>query len=58
MYYDRRVPPALLDLLLPEAPLGWVLPWLRSPEATSSGAHVQTRRDRGGRRHGGLVRPR
>ena len=32
MYYDRRVPPALLDLLLPEAPLGWVLPWLRSPE--------------------------
>ena len=54
MYYDRRVPPALLDLLLPEAPLGWFLPWLRSPEAASAGAHVQTRRDRDGRRRGGL----
>lgn len=53
-YYDRRVPAALLDLLLPGASLGWVLPWLRSPEAAIAGAHVQTRRDRGGRRHGGL----
>lgn len=54
MYYDRRVPPSLLDLLLPEAPLGWLLPWLRSEPASRAGAHVQTRRDRDGRRHGGL----
>ena len=53
MYYDRRVTPALLDLLLPDAPLGWVLPWLRSELAARAGAHVQTRRDRDGRRHGG-----
>jgi len=54
MYYDRRVPPALLDLLLPDAALGWLLPWLRSEPAARAGAHVQTRRDRDGRRHGGL----
>lgn len=54
MYYDRRVPPPLLDLLLPGAPLGWVLPWLSTAEASRAGAHVQTRRDRGGRALGGL----
>lgn len=54
MYYDRRVPPELLDLLLPDAALGWVLPWLRSEIGSLAGAHVQTRRDRGGRRQGGL----
>ncbi len=54
MYYNRRVPPELLDLLLPGAPLGWLLPWLRGEVATAAGAHVQTRRDRGDRRRGGL----
>jgi hypothetical protein len=54
MYYDRRVPPAFLDLLLPGAALGWLVPWLTTPAAARAGAHVQTRRDRGGRRHGGI----
>lgn len=54
MYYDRRVPQGLLDLLRPGGPLGWVLPWLRSPEAEAAGAHLQTRSDRQDRKHGGL----
>lgn len=33
MYYDRRVPPELLDLLLPDAALGWLLAWLRANPA-------------------------
>lgn len=54
MYYDRRVPPDLLNLLLPDGALGWLVPWLSTPAATSAGAHVQTRRDRQGRRLGGV----
>ncbi|MBL8616016.1 MAG: hypothetical protein JNM72_10445 [Deltaproteobacteria bacterium] len=54
MYYDRRVPGPLLDLLLPDAPLGWLIPWLSTGPAAAAGAHVQTRRDRQGRRHGAI----
>ena len=54
MYYDRRVPADLLDLLRPDAALGWVIPWLSTDTAASAGAHVQTRRDRHGRKHGGI----
>ncbi len=54
MYYDRRIPEPLLALVQPEAPLGWLLPWLNTERAARAGAHVQTRRDRGNRRHGGI----
>ena len=54
MYYDRRVPADLLNLLLPSGALGWMVPWLSTPAAASAGAHVQTRRDRQGRRLGGV----
>jgi hypothetical protein len=55
MYYDRRVPKELLDLLLPDGSLGWLVPWLSSaPAAAAAGAHVQTRWARGGRSGGGI----
>jgi len=54
MYYDRRIPAEFLDLLQPGAALGWVVPWLSTDAASSAGAHVQTRRDRHGRKHGSI----
>jgi len=54
VYYDRRIPSALLDLLLPGGALAWLVPWLTTPAAEAAGAHVQTRRDRQSRRYGAL----
>lgn len=54
VYYDRRVPNDLLELLLPHGPLGWLHPWLSTDAAAAAGAHVQMRRDRDGRRLGGI----
>lgn len=54
MYYDRRVPPELINLLLPAGPLGWLLPWLSTPAASVAGAHVQTRRNERGRSGGAI----
>jgi len=54
MYYDRRIPDDLIDLLLPDAPLGWLLPWLTSETASASGAHVQTRANQRERKRGGI----
>lgn len=54
MYYDRRVPRTLMDLLLPGGALGWLVPWLSTPAAAAAGAHVQMRRDRRKLRHGGI----
>jgi len=52
MYYDRRVPQSLLDLLT--GPLAWMVDWLRSPEAEAAHARLDFRRARGTRKHGGL----
>lgn len=54
MYYDRRIPETLLALLLPGGALQWLLPWVRSEKGASALAHVQLRRDHGGRRNGGI----
>lgn len=54
MYYDRRIPKELIDLLLPGAPLGWLLPWLETEAAAAAGAHVQTRKNRHDRKRGGI----
>lgn len=54
MYYDRRIPPELLNVLLPGAALGWLLPWLATPAAAAVGAHVQTRRNELERRTGAI----
>ena len=54
MYLDRRLPDDLLALLLPGRALAGLVPGLSSPVAASVRAHVQTRRDRGGRRRGSI----
>lgn len=54
MYYDRRIPDDMVDLLLPDGALGWLFPWLRTDAARTAGAHVQTRRNRHGRKRGGI----
>lgn len=54
MYYDRRIPDDLIDLLLPGGALGWLLPWLSTDVAQAAGAHVQTRRNRHDRKRGGI----
>jgi hypothetical protein len=54
MYYDRRLPDPLLSLLQPEGCLGWLVPWLQTPAAERAHGHVQFRRDRSQRKHGGV----
>lgn len=52
MYYDRRIPQNLLDLL--SGPLAWMVDWLRTEEAAAAHARLDFRRARGTRKHGGL----
>jgi len=54
MYYDRRLPPALLDLLEPTGPLGWMVRWVHSPMGEANLAHVQFRKAAGVRVKGGI----
>ena len=54
MYYDRRLPAALLDLIKPRAPLAWLVAWVRFPAAAALHARIDWRRADGDRRHGGI----
>lgn len=54
IYYDRRVPQELLDLICPDGPLVWLIEWLRSPAAATLGARLDFRREDSDRKRGGL----
>lgn len=53
MYYDRRLPDPLLALALDGGPLGWLAAHVNATQP-DSGLHIQFRRDRGNRKHGGI----
>jgi hypothetical protein len=54
MYYDHRLPNDLIRLLEPNGPLSWLSELVRSPWGHDERAHIQWRRDRGGRIDGGI----
>jgi hypothetical protein len=48
MYYDRSVPKALLAMILPGGPLGWLVSWVDSEEGSVALADLQLRKNRSG----------
>ena len=54
MYYDRSIDDELARTIGPDGPLSWLVDHIRSDGGSDLHAHVQFRRDRGGRRHGSV----
>lgn len=54
IYFDRRLPRAMLELLGLEGPASWLVPLIRSGLDPSARPHVQFRRNQGNRTHGSI----
>lgn len=54
IYFDRRLPGSLLDVLKKDGPAGWLVPLVRSGIDAGVRPHIQFRCNQGGRSYGGI----